>query len=106
MGGVTPLVIIAKDTVDCGFVRSSTARWSYVASCLYHGVSSTASLLCLHLVMVKRGDSLVVIADSTATTELSSMFCKQLHVHVCAPCVQLFMVHFMFVAFPHLGVIP
>ena len=40
MGWVAPLVVVADGAMDCGSVGSSTARWSHVASGLYHGISS------------------------------------------------------------------
>ena len=45
MGWVALLVPVADGAVDCGSVGDSTARWSHVASGLYHGVSSLGTLL-------------------------------------------------------------
>ena len=45
MGWVAPLVVVADGAMDCGSVGSSTARWSHVASGLYHGISSLVTLL-------------------------------------------------------------
>ena len=89
VGWVAPLVPVADSAVDCGSVGSSILLGGHTRQVVYIMVFQVLWLFYgSHLVMVGWVASYVVIDDGAASTELSSLFLKNLFYlcvwHVCA----------------------